>query len=63
MVVSSDKEMASLTAGDQTVTLLIRGQAKVIGNKLVFKDTLSAPQRATVLAAFKAKSILNSTAI
>lgn len=61
VVIESDKDVPSLTAGDNTMTLLARGDAGVVGAALQYKDTLSAPQKAVVIAKLKAKRIFNRT--
>lgn len=63
VVLTADKDIPSLTAGDQKITILKRGHAKIVGTALNYKDTLTAPQKATVLAAFKVKNILDTTAV
>lgn len=63
VVLTADKDIPSMTAGDQKMTVLKRGHAKIVGTELSYKDTLSAPQKATVLAAFKVKNILDTVAV
>lgn len=63
VVLTADKDIPSMTAGDQKITILKRGHAKIVGTALQYKDALSAPQKATVLAAFKAKNILDTVAV
>jgi len=63
VVLTADKDIPSLTAGDQKMTVLKRGHAKIVGSALNYKDALSAPQKATVLAALKVKNILDTTAV
>lgn len=59
VVIESTKDVPSLTAGDHAMTLLARGDAGIVGESLEYKDALSAPQKAAVLAALKAKRIFN----
>lgn len=63
MVVAADTDIPSMTAGDQKMTVLKRGHAKIIGAAVNYKDALSAPQKATVMAAFKVKNILDTTQV
>lgn len=63
VVIEATKDVPSLAAGDQTMTLLARGHAGIVGASLLYKDTLSAPQQATVLAALKLKNIHNRTKV
>jgi hypothetical protein len=63
VVLAADKDIPSLTVGDQKMTVLKRGHAKVVGTALNYKDALSAPQKATVLAALKVKNILDTVAV
>lgn len=63
VVLTADKDIPSMTAGDQKMTVLKRGHAKIVGTVLNYKDALSAPQKATVLAALKVKNILDTTAV
>ena len=54
----------SATAGDQQFTILFRGPAGVADAGLLYKGAaLSAPQKATVYAAFEAKGIAVRTAV
>lgn len=59
VVIENTKDVATLTPGDHTLTLLVRGHAGIVGDSLKFKDTLTTAQKNTVLAAFKAKNIHN----
>jgi hypothetical protein len=63
VVLTADKDIPSMTVGDQKMTVLKRGHAKVVGTALNYKDALSAPQKATVLAALKVKNILDTVAV
>lgn len=63
VVIDADKDIPSMTAGDQTMTVLKRGHAKIVGASLNYKDALTDPQKATVLAAFKVKNILNTVKV
>lgn len=58
-VVESVKDIPSLTAGDNSMTVITRGWAGVVGASLLYKDTLSTAQKAIVIAALKAKRIIN----
>lgn len=59
VVIESDKDVISLTSGDNTMTILARGDAGVIGASLLYKDTLTTDQKNAVLAKLKAKRIFN----
>lgn len=63
VVLTADADIPSLAAGDRKMTILKRGHAKIVGTALNYKDALSAPQKATVLAAFKVKNILDTVAV
>lgn len=63
VLIESDKNVPSLTAGDNTCAVLIRGTAGIVGANLAYKDSLSAGQLAAVLAKFKAKQILSRTKV
>ena len=63
VVLTADKDIPSMTVGDQKMTVLKRGDAKIIGASLLYKDALSAPQKATVLAALKAKNIFDTVKV
>lgn len=63
VVLTADKDIPSMTAGDQKMTVLKRGHAKIVGASLLYKDALSAPQKATVLAALKAKNIFDTVKV
>jgi hypothetical protein len=63
MLMTADADIPSMTAGDNTCAVLIKGDAGIVGANLTYKDTLSAGQKAIVLAKFKAKRILNRTAV
>lgn len=57
VLIETEKNVKTLTAGDHSLVVLARGKAGIVGEALMFKDALSAAQKATVLAAFKAKEI------
>ena len=63
VVIESDKDVPSLSTGDNLLTVLITGTAGVVGASLTFKDALSATQRNAVLAKLKAKRIFNRTRV
>ncbi len=63
VVLTADKDIPSMTAGDNTITVLKRGHAKIVGSKLTYKDTLTTNQKNTVLAALKVKNILDTVAV
>ena len=63
VVLTADKDIPSMTAGDQKMTVLKRGHAKVVGASLNYKDALTAPQKATVMAALKVKNILDTVKV
>lgn len=63
MVIAADTDIPAMAAGDQKMTVLKRGHAKIISAAVNYKDALSAPQKATVMAAFKAKNILDTTQV
>jgi hypothetical protein len=64
MVVTAAQEFLSMTtATDYSMSILKKGEAKIVGSKLAYKDTLTTNQKNTVLAAFKAKDILNTVAV
>lgn len=63
VLIESDKNVPSMTAGDNTCTVLSIGTAGIVGANLGFKDSLSAGQKATVLAKFKAKKIFSRTKV
>lgn len=57
VLVETEKNVKTLAAGDHSLVVLARGKAGIVGKALQYKDALSAPQKATVIAAFKAKEI------
>lgn len=63
VLIETDKNVPTLTAGDNTCAVLIIGTAGIVGANLGFKDSLSAGQKATVLAKFKAKKIFSRTKV
>lgn len=63
VVLTAATDVSTLTAGDQAITILKRGHAKIVGESLQFKDALSAPQKLVVLAALKAKNIFNTVRV
>lgn len=63
VVLTAAGDIPSMTAGDQVITILKRGHAKIVGDSLQYKDALTAPQKATVLAAFKVKNIFNTVRV
>jgi hypothetical protein len=63
VVLAAEVDIPSMTAGDRKITILKRGHAKIVGTALLYKDALSAPQKVTVLNAFKAKNILDTVAV
>jgi hypothetical protein len=50
-------DVPSLTAGDHSLTIMFRGPAGVKTAGLLYKDTLTTNQKATVQAALEAKGI------
>jgi hypothetical protein len=63
VVLTADKDIPSMTVGDNSITVLKRGHAKIVGTALTYKDTLTTNQKNTVLAALKVKDILNTVAV
>lgn len=51
------KDVPTLTAGDHSLTLLVKGPAGVKTAGLLYKDTLTSNEKATVQAALEAKGI------
>lgn len=56
VLVESDIDFSTLTAGDQSLVVLHR-TAVVVDAGLLYQDALSSGQKATVRAAFEAKGI------
>ena len=63
VVIESVKDVPSLSAGDQTLTVLLHGWSGVVGASLLYKDALSASQQAVVQAALKARRIVTRTKV
>ncbi len=63
VLIETDKNVPSMTAGDNTCAVLRIGTAGIVGSMLTYKDSLSAGQKATVLAKFKAKKIFSRTKV
>lgn len=64
VLIESVRDVPSLTnATDYTMTILSNGWAGVVGDSLLYKDSLSADQKAAVLAKLKAKFIVNRTRV
>lgn len=63
VMIESDKNVPSMAAGDHTCAVLIGGVAGIVGANLTYKDSLSAAQKAAVLAKFKAKKIFSRTKV
>jgi hypothetical protein len=64
VLIESVKDVPSLTnATDYAMTVLSSGWAGVVGDSLLYKDALSAPQKADVLRKLKAKFIVNRTRV
>jgi hypothetical protein len=59
VVIESVKDIPSLTAGDQSLTILSRGWAGVVGDSLLYKDTLTTAQKNIVLARLNTRRIVN----
>lgn len=63
VMIETDKDVPSLTAGDHTCAVLRIGTAGIVGANLTYKDSLSDAQKAIVLAKFKAKKIFTRTKV
>lgn len=63
VLIETDKDVPSLTAGANTLTVMHRGPAGVKNAGLVYKDSLNAAQKALVQAALEAKGIAVRTAV
>lgn len=59
VVIESVKDVPSLTAGDQAMTVLSRGWAGVVGDSLLYKDSLTTAQKNVVLGKLNARRIVN----
>lgn len=57
VLIETEKNVKTLAAGDHSLVVLARGKAGIVGKALMYKDTLTSGEKATVLAAFKAKEI------
>lgn len=63
ILIETDKDVPSMTVGDNTCTIMRVGTAGIVGVNLTYKDSLSAGQKAIVLAKFKAKKIFTRTKV
>jgi len=57
------QDVSGLTAGDQSLAVLIRGEAGIMQKGLQWKGTVSAGDQTTVMNKFKAQEIVNRTRV
>lgn len=63
ILIDCEKDVLSLTPGDQSLVVLLRGPAAIVDIGMQFKDTVTAPNKLLVQAAFKKLNILTRTGV
>lgn len=63
VLIDGEKDIPSLTVGDQSLVVLTRGPSAVVDIGMLYKDAVSAPNQVLVQTALKKLGILTRTGV